>query len=245
MPHAKWLQSFLVALALLTRLGPSRMVDDASLARSRTWFALVGAVLGFIYTFAIIILFQIYPTKVWALAWVYLAFDIWLTRGLHYDGLADVGDAIGSSASGDKFWTIMHDSRLGAFGAIALFLGLSAQFAGLQHIILQEQWYVLIIAPIFGRILCVLLANVSPARNPDSLGGKVCTPKNNTLCISYLILSLALLLPLGIKTFLTVHLIGGIFFYLIYKIAQKHGGCNGDFLGTVIIGGQCIILLIC
>ncbi len=238
-------QSFLVALALLTRLGPSNLVKSSDLARSQAYFAAVGALLGFLYCIFIYILQCIGISSGWILAWAYIALDMWITRGLHYDGLADITDAVGSGATDEKFWNIVHDSRLGAFGAIALIMVISAQLIGIQDLIQQEQWYVLIIAPIFGRILCVLFANVVLPRDPNSLGGKVCTPQNNSLCIIHILLSICILLPLGFSTTLGVLLFSAIFFYALKNMAQKHGGCNGDFFGTVIMGGQCIILLLC
>ncbi len=242
---SKWLKTFPVALALLTRFGPSTAVEDSSLARSQPWFAPVGALLGIFYVSILYALSYVKPDSTWLLAWVYIALDAWATRGLHYDGLADIGDAVGSAAKGEAFWAIMRDSRIGAFGALALLLALSAQLVGIQNIIQSGQCYALIVAPIFGRILCVLFANMVPPHNPNSLGGKVCTLRNNALCIGYLLLSLGLMLPLGLGITIIVHLVAGIFFCGLKNIASKHGGCNGDFFGAIIIVGQCIVLLLC
>ncbi len=245
MPFIKWPQNLLVAITLLTRYGPAQIVSDSNLAQSRPWFAFVGALLGLFYVSNIYLLNLFLLHSAWVLALIYVTLDMWVTRGLHYDGLADVGDALGSATEGDNFWAIMHDSRLGAFGAMALFVALSAQLIGAQNLINKSQWYALIVAPIFGRILCVLFTNIAPAYNPKSLGGKVCTQKNNPLFYGYILLSMVLMLPLGLKLMLGIHLIGAIFLYFLYKVAHKHRGCNGDMLGTIIIGGQCIVLLAC
>lgn len=47
-----------------------------------------------------------------------------LTGGLHEDGLADVADGLGGGSDRDRALEIMKDSRLGAFGALALMLAL-------------------------------------------------------------------------------------------------------------------------
>jgi adenosylcobinamide-GDP ribazoletransferase len=52
------------------------------------------------------------------------AFGVWLTGAFHEDGLADVFDGLGGSADRDRALVIMKDSRVGAFGAIAIVLAL-------------------------------------------------------------------------------------------------------------------------
>lgn len=55
------------------------------------------------------------------------AFGVWLTGAFHEDGLADVADGLGGSAQRERALIIMKDSRVGAFGAIAVVLALLAK----------------------------------------------------------------------------------------------------------------------
>lgn len=57
------------------------------------------------------------------------ASTVWLTGGLHEDGLADVADGLGGSADRSRALQIMKDSHIGAFGAMALVLVLLAKVA--------------------------------------------------------------------------------------------------------------------
>ena len=50
-----------------------------------------------------------------------------LTGGFHEDGLADVADGLGGSYDRERALDIMKDSRIGAFGAMALVLALLAK----------------------------------------------------------------------------------------------------------------------
>jgi adenosylcobinamide-GDP ribazoletransferase len=50
-----------------------------------------------------------------------------LTGGFHEDGLADVADGLGGSYERERALNIMKDSRIGAFGAMALVLALLAK----------------------------------------------------------------------------------------------------------------------
>ena len=51
-------------------------------------------------------------------------FTVLLTGGFHEDGLADVADGLGGSSDRQRALEIMKDSRVGAFGAMALVLAL-------------------------------------------------------------------------------------------------------------------------
>ncbi len=244
MLHAKDLNTFAVALSLLTRFGSPKIIDDILLAKARMWFAPIGALLGFAYCIIIFIAQTLALNSSWLLAWLYIVLDLWVTRGLHYDGLADVSDAIGSQAQGSSFWKVMHDSRIGVFGAIALFMCISVQLIGIESIIRNHQWYALFIIPIFGRVLCVLFSHMVLPFNPTSLGGKICKPLNSYTYTCYIILSFAILLPLGLKFAILTYIITATLFFALKNIAQKHGGSNGDFLGTIIITGQCVLVLL-
>lgn len=52
-----------------------------------------------------------------------------LTGGFHEDGLADVADGLGGSYDRERALDIMKDSRVGAFGAMALVLALLCKIA--------------------------------------------------------------------------------------------------------------------
>ena len=52
-----------------------------------------------------------------------------MTGGFHEDGLADVADGLGGSADRERALDIMKDSRIGAFGAMALVLALLAKLS--------------------------------------------------------------------------------------------------------------------
>ena len=57
------------------------------------------------------------------------AATVLLTGGFHEDGLADVTDGLGGSHQRERALDIMKDSRIGAFGAMALVLALLAKVA--------------------------------------------------------------------------------------------------------------------
>ncbi|QNN57961.1 adenosylcobinamide-GDP ribazoletransferase [Diaphorobacter ruginosibacter] len=56
------------------------------------------------------------------------------TGGFHEDGLADVADGLGGGYQRERVLEIMKDSRIGAFGAMALVLAFAAKFALLAQL---------------------------------------------------------------------------------------------------------------
>ena len=49
---------------------------------------------------------------------------VWLTGGFHEDGLADVADGLGGLVPAERALEIMKDSRIGAYGVMALLMAL-------------------------------------------------------------------------------------------------------------------------
>ncbi|MEG6551942.1 adenosylcobinamide-GDP ribazoletransferase, partial [Desulfocurvibacter africanus] len=117
------MRGFFTALAFLTRLVPARLGKPEDLAAAMAWLPAVGLVLGGLLVVPLALgLFSATP---WVQAWLLVIANLWATRGLHLDGLADVADGWGSGADGQRFWEIVKDSRLGAFGAMGLLLTLT------------------------------------------------------------------------------------------------------------------------
>jgi adenosylcobinamide-GDP ribazoletransferase len=86
-------------------------------ARAAFLFPLVGALLG-LAAGAI----QSLPHPIAPL--LSLLFLIAVTGGLHEDGLADVFDAFRAGRTPDRILTILKDSRIGVYGALALVMSL-------------------------------------------------------------------------------------------------------------------------
>lgn len=113
------LKDIATAFQFLTRL-PLPRLDYApdALSRSAKFFPLVGAVIGLGVVAIFRLLTPHLPTMIAALLAV--LFSILLTGGLHEDGLADAADAFGGGWTREQVLTILKDSRVGTYGALAL-----------------------------------------------------------------------------------------------------------------------------
>ena len=90
---------------------------------------------------------------------------VMLTGAFHEDGLADVADGLGGSASRERALEIMKDSRIGAFGAVALVLALGLKFALLAALAgrgLQAAAIAIVGAHVLSRLMPLFLIRWLP-----------------------------------------------------------------------------------
>lgn len=90
---------------------------------------------------------------------------VMLTGAFHEDGLADVADGLGGSAGRERALEIMKDSRIGAFGTVALVLALGLKFALLAALAargLQAAAVAIVGAHVLSRLMPLLLIRWLP-----------------------------------------------------------------------------------
>lgn len=233
---------FGAALGLLTRLGPANIVDAARLKASVPFYPLAGLLIG-----ALCVLpFQLGLAEglPWIQAWLYAGVNIWLTRALHWDGWADVFDALGSGRQGEEFRQILKDSRVGVFGALALVLGAAGMIIGSSMCLAAGLWTALPYAVLLGRCLAAPLAFAAEAAPSSSLGVLLCAgTRPSHLLISLLFALAGGLICLGPVLCLLSLLVAGCGWFFFRHTALRQGGMSGDFLGAAIIWGELGVLL--
>lgn len=113
------IEEIATAFQFLTRL-PLRGLSWSpdGLSRSAGFFPLVGLAIGSAAALLHQWLSPHFPVGVVAMLIVF--FSVLVTGGLHEDGLADVADAFGGGHTREQILTILKDSRIGSYGAIAL-----------------------------------------------------------------------------------------------------------------------------
>ncbi len=159
--------SFLTLIQLPFSSRESAREED--LASSFTFFPVVGAFLGGFLTLWALALHSFLPPLVLAALLTFLL--ALATRGLHLDGLADLADALGGGYTPERRLTIMKDSHIGAFGAIALVLFLFMKVAALHTLLVHSAWGAILVFPALSRLAMVLTAHRVPyARREGGLG---------------------------------------------------------------------------
>lgn len=232
------LRDFLVALTFLTRLGHARITSSEAIARSMYMYPMVGALMG-----ALAALTALLPLSPWVLAWILAGLNIYLTRGLHWDGWADLWDGWGSGATGERFWEIVKDSRVGAFGTMGLILGLGLQAALLERAVALQAWPALIFAPAFGRFCCLLLARLGRGLSRPGLGRNALSGATPRALLLGGAVTLAAAIPVGPGNAVTAMALAALPLGALLALARRQGGLNGDFLGAAIVVAELCALL--
>jgi adenosylcobinamide-GDP ribazoletransferase len=143
-PGSSLLIDFLICLRFATRIPvPVLPVENApadgrpqsleGFSRAARMFPLVGAMLGAAGASALCAASALGLPPLLS-APLAVATLIALTGALHEDGLADCADGFGGGATQARKLEIMKDSRIGAFGALALALSLYLRIAALALI---------------------------------------------------------------------------------------------------------------
>ncbi|MTI42060.1 cobalamin-5'-phosphate synthase [Roseibium hamelinense] len=164
-----------------------------------------------------------------------------VTGALHEDGLSDIADGFFGGAARERRLDIMKDSRIGAFGALALVIAI-----GLRAVLLAgllERYgpaaaaAALMTCEIFSRSLLVWQWHRLPPARPEGLGARFGTPNAGATvqaavtgfaCVA---LASAMLpaVPLATGT-----LCAGLAAWALAGLARaKIGGQTGDVLGGI------------
>jgi adenosylcobinamide-GDP ribazoletransferase len=99
-------------------------------------------------------------------AWLIIGVWALLSRFLHWDGLADTADAIWGGHDVARRLDIMHDSRTGSFGVIAVVLIATGQILAVTAVFASRDLWPLVAAPVLGRFAAsAALWTIEPARS--------------------------------------------------------------------------------
>lgn len=135
---SRFARHYLLALQFFTRIPVTGRLaqwvgfSPAMLRASAAHFPGIGVLVGALVAGLTALLFAVLPNNVFTslvAAVLGTTFGVLITGAFHEDGLADVFDGLGGTSDRDRALIIMKDSRVGAFGAIAVVLALLAKVA--------------------------------------------------------------------------------------------------------------------
>lgn len=222
---------------------PGREAEGAgALGRAAWWFPPVGLALGACLIAVDRMLRLAFPPLLAAILLI-AAWKI-LTGGLHLDGLADSIDGLAGRDPKRRI-AIMRDSRLGAFGAVALALSLLISVGAVDALPAPRRPVVLLLAPAIGRLAPVLIGPLFPPATPgegygaDFLGGLSmwATP---VYVAGLWILAALMLGPWG--GILLPCALGAALLWAVWLVSRV-GGLTGDALGGSVEIGEMAALL--
>ncbi|PCI60048.1 MAG: adenosylcobinamide-GDP ribazoletransferase [Methylophilaceae bacterium] len=176
----KELRYFLLALGFFTRIPVPQYVDfdESALSYSAKYFPLVGIIVGLIGAVVYVVSAEFLPKQIAVL--LSMASTIYVTGAFHEDGLADSADGLGGGWNREQILTIMQDSRLGTYGAVALFLILFSKFQLLTTLTSYFIPLALVSAHAISRLSAVwvmaALSYAKPAGKAKPLATKISLP---------------------------------------------------------------------
>jgi adenosylcobinamide-GDP ribazoletransferase len=162
------------------------------------------------------------------------------TGALHEDGLADVADGFGGGATRARKLEIMRDSRIGAYGAIAIALALILRIGALAAALDGGFWRaalsLMLVAALSRAAALTPLALLPPAR-ADGAGAAAGRLDSNALAAAWgsaVVIALALgLVALGVAHVLLAALMSAAGALFMVALARRAiGGQTGDVAGA-------------
>lgn len=233
----------LIALQFLTRL-PVRLPwlpSPEENGRSLLWYPAVGLILGLLLT-ALHGLLGNLPSGLQAA--LLLCAWVWLSGGLHLDGLADTADAwVGGYGDRERTLTIMKDPTCGPMGVITLVLVLLVKWAALAALLQAGHGYALLLTPWLARWSLPLVLLSMPYVRPGGLGQVLAEhAPRQTLPVLLLVHTLAMLLW-GWPALLGLLLTAAVLLFVRRQLLRRLGGTTGDTAGAIVELTEAVVLV--
>jgi adenosylcobinamide-GDP ribazoletransferase len=163
-----------------------------------------------------------------------------VTGALHEDGLADVADGFGGGSTRERKLEIMRDSRIGAYGAVALALALILRVGALAASLdgpFGRAALSLILVAAISRAGALMPLALLPAARADGAGAAAGRLEGSALAAAWgsaLVIALgAGLVALGLVHALVAALMSGAAALGVVAMARRAiGGQTGDVAGA-------------
>jgi adenosylcobinamide-GDP ribazoletransferase len=231
------LRDFVDTLGFLTRLAPARVIPESAMNRCMRWMAPAGLVLGTVIVLPLWL--GLFGDSPWVQAWLMVAASIFLTRGLHMDGLADVCDAVTTHTDPTRFWEVVKDSHTGAFGAMGLVMAVAGQILLFHAMLARGEYWAAAWAFVLGRAAAVWLGYHVRHLVRPGLGKLYIDGATLGVALATTVFAFAAgIIMAGFATALASTVIATAALLGLFRLADKVGGANGDFLGCAVILGE-------
>ncbi len=224
--------------------------DAASFATAVRMIPLAGAVLGGLAALALSIASAqgLPPEVASALA---IGTLVLLTGALHEDGLADCADGFGGGATRERKLEIMRDSRIGAYGTIAIALSLYLRVECLAAIVRESvvlASVVLIAAAAVSRTAALVPLVLLPPSRGDGAGHAAGRPELRAFTLAVTVAVLMALAPILADADPRAALLGlvaaaGVAIGATGLAYRQIGGHTGDVAGAVQQLAELAVLL--
>jgi adenosylcobinamide-GDP ribazoletransferase len=173
-----------------------------------------------------------------------------LTGALHEDALADTVDALGGGGTRERIFEILKDSRIGAYGALAILLSVLLRVA-LYASLLPHRPLLLVAATALSRAPCVWLMATLDYVTPENVARNAAIAGTTRIQASVATAwSAAVLAVLGAldaiawgQALAMVAAAAAVGLVAAWRYRARVGGVTGDLLGATVPIAECAMLL--
>lgn len=228
---------FLTTFAVQLKAMPSKQQNGQSVL----FYPLIGFIIGAILC-AVALLLQVIPAILSAS--LILVLWIWLTGGLHLDGLADTADAwVGGFGDAERTLKIMKDPACGPIGVLSLIIICLLKWSALYLLIQKQLYSALLLFPVLGRLAPMFLFLSTDYVREKGLGSSMASYIPKKLAITIMVLLVLSSLYFSVLGLVAVLVTAFSLLYLRRKFKQRIGGITGDTVGASIEICECVSLL--
>jgi adenosylcobinamide-GDP ribazoletransferase len=159
---------------------------------------------------------------------------IFITGGLHIDGLSDTCDGFFSAREKDKVLEIMKDSRSGTFGVIAIVVDILVKYI-LMSRLQANVLTCLMLSCANARLTAVMLMSFTKTARPGGLGAMFSDSTTKRYFYLGSSIYVALIISvLGVKSLIPLAAVLASSLLVAYKSYRTIGGLTGDVYGANI-----------
>ncbi|MFT5930876.1 MAG: adenosylcobinamide-GDP ribazoletransferase [Oceanospirillaceae bacterium] len=252
--------ALVLAFQFLTRIPVYRVFSIANTmpspqvaGKALLYYPVVGAVIGgWLVVLPVMLSYFEVAVSPQIQAGVVLSIWVWITGGLHLDGLADSADAwLGGFGDKQRTLDLMKDPTCGPSAVVVLVLVLLLKWLALSEVIANAQgaapvlWLAVVSVPVLARLQVMLLVVHTPYVRGQGLGTQL---KNQAqakwVWVWLLSLSVVMLyqnLCLSLAILLTMVLGYGL---MRRVMMQRIDGWTGDTAGASIEVSELLVLLV-
>jgi adenosylcobinamide-GDP ribazoletransferase len=205
--------------------------DEADLARSTRYFPLVGLLVGAFGALVFWLGDFLLPLELAVL--LSMVATLLLTGAFHEDGLSDAVDGLGGGWEKEQVLTIMTDSRVGSYGAIAIVLALLIKFQALSHLSAAMIPLALVAGHALSRFCAALVIATQSYVKPEGKAKPLATQITPGELLVAAVFGLLPLVLLDIRLLSSLVPVTLVWFWFSAKIRSRIGGYTGDCLGAM------------
>jgi adenosylcobinamide-GDP ribazoletransferase len=252
--------ALVLAFQFLTRIPVYRVFAIANTmpssqvaAKALLYYPVVGAVIGgWLIILPVMLSYFELAVSAQMQAGAVLALWVWITGGLHLDGLADSADAwLGGFGDKQRTLDLMKDPTCGPSAVVVLIVVLLLKWLALSEVIAHAQgaspvlWLAVVLVPVLARLQGMLLVVYTPYVRTQGLGAQLKTQTQAKWVWVWLLSLSGVMLYQNFWLSLAILLAMGLGFGLMRRVMMlRIDGWTGDTAGASIEVSELLALLV-